>query len=614
MKKLITILICLFTLGVSSQMYVSPNAYVFSNNQFVYVTQEVELNAATSNFYLRNNSQLLQGVNGLGVNRGLGSLSVFQEGTVNNFQYNYWCSPVGVPSAANGNTSFGIARLNRPTTLTASAAATLTSSYDGVSSPLAISTRWIYTFTTSSTYAQWNAIAGASTITPGLGFTMKGTSGTDAVIADAIENVQNNIGSKQRYDFRGLPNDGLILNNVSLNNFTLVGNPYPSAIDLNMFLAGDNPGPDLLWGTVDDPIRNNLNINGTAYYWEQVVKDTHYIAGYEGGYGKYTPAGGYLRADIWSYNADGTQNLDLNPDGGAIDQDGTAFARRFSPIGQGFMVYGTAVGTVSMRNKFRTFVKEGVTSEFARVNNEFYSEIPNTNNTDYTLQIKGHAPQIRINCIVNENQGFIRTALGFADGYSRGFDSAADAQSTNDSAPYTFYHILEGSDKEFAMSFAPFNIDAVYPIGLRNSTQATFKIKAIDVMYGFDPNQMVYIHDKESGIYHNIKTGVFDITLPAGDNKTRFEITFKVSLSGEDFTSDDFQLFAGDNFLYIENGDFFEINSLKIYDVNGKLVLDKNNLGNNNHYRFDLNSFSTGIYIAKVRSGNKNLSLKLIKR
>ena len=37
----------------SAQMYVSPSSYVFVNDQFVYVTQDVNLDN-TGNFYLRN--------------------------------------------------------------------------------------------------------------------------------------------------------------------------------------------------------------------------------------------------------------------------------------------------------------------------------------------------------------------------------------------------------------------------------------------------------------------------------------------------------------------------------------------------------------------------------
>jgi len=178
-----------------AQMYVSPNSFVLVNDEFVYVSEEVNLDNQ-SNFFLRNQSQLLQATPSTSANVGLGNLSVYQEGTVNNFQYNYWCSPVGVPTASAGNNTFGVSRLHRPTGLTTSAAATILpfGNLDGVSNPLAIAQRWIHTFTTSSVYAQWNFIGAANTIAPGLGFTMKGTSGTDGLIADAADGVTNNAG------------------------------------------------------------------------------------------------------------------------------------------------------------------------------------------------------------------------------------------------------------------------------------------------------------------------------------------------------------------------------------------------------------------------------------
>ena len=147
MKRKILSFVAFFGLAsmANAQMYVSPGSYVFMNNQYMYVTQDVNIQG-TGNFYLRNTSQLLQGGTGAGANAGAGDLSVFQEGTVNNFQYNYWCSPVGAPLAAAGNNPFGITRLYRPTGLTASTAATIlpTSNYNGTSNPLAIAPYWIW--------------------------------------------------------------------------------------------------------------------------------------------------------------------------------------------------------------------------------------------------------------------------------------------------------------------------------------------------------------------------------------------------------------------------------------------------------------------------------------
>ena len=95
LKKSAFFLAILFHFQVNAQMYVSPNSFVFAKNQVVFVKNQVELNATTSNLYLRDNAQLVQGTTSTSANKGLGSLSVFQEGTTNNFQFNYWCSPVG---------------------------------------------------------------------------------------------------------------------------------------------------------------------------------------------------------------------------------------------------------------------------------------------------------------------------------------------------------------------------------------------------------------------------------------------------------------------------------------------------------------------------------------
>ncbi|NJM79583.1 MAG: hypothetical protein HC854_08195, partial [Flavobacterium sp.] len=82
-------------------------------------------------------------------------------------------------------------------------------------------------------------------VEPGLGFTMKGVSGSDITIAHPIsgslgDGVANNPSNNQRYDFRGKPNDGDISVTVGATagpnypNQTLAGNPYPSAINLNL--------------------------------------------------------------------------------------------------------------------------------------------------------------------------------------------------------------------------------------------------------------------------------------------------------------------------------------------------------------------------------------------
>lgn len=608
MKKIIlSLVIFLGCFTAFSQMYVSPNSYVFVNNQFVFVKQDLNLQN-NSNFYLRNNSQLLQGTSSNGANTGAGKLSIFQEGTVNNFQYNYWCSPVGNASATVGNEPFGITMLHRPTALTTSTAATIlpTSNYNGTSSPLAIAPYWIWRFITSTAYAQWSFVGASSIINPGEGFTMKGTSGTDATIADATENISNNSGSKQRYDFRGKANDGNMTVSVAPSKFSLVGNPYPSAIDLEMYLL--------------DPA-NAAVINGQAYFWEQVTVNTHILNQYQGGYGIYNPGTHiYTPAAFWTYDGSGNQT------GGIPIGSGTVFQRRFTPVGQGFMVMGKANGNVTMKNSFRIFKKEGAgnQSEFARTgevsstdvydpNSEFFPEIPNVAGTDYTQIKKGTAPYIRIHAMYN-NGGVRPTTIAFLDTATDGFDYGADGRSPSSEAA-EFYYILNDMPHEYVATAVQFNIEKRIPVGFRCTNQTNFKLQVKDVV-NFDPNQNVYLHDKETDIYYDIKNNMFDMTMPAGNNKSRYEITFiNSTLSTPSDEMESVFVVAQDNqndMLTLFNSEAKDITTLELYDVTGKLILKKQSLGTAPEYRFSTASYSTGVYIVKLAtSDNLSISKKI---
>ena len=116
MKKGFFLIMLIFSMFFANkllaQMFVSNNSYVFNNGALLYVKGNVELSGLNSNFYLRNEAQLLQGTTSTSSNKGIGKLSVFQEGTVNNYAYNYWCSPVGNASASLGNEDFGITMLS----------------------------------------------------------------------------------------------------------------------------------------------------------------------------------------------------------------------------------------------------------------------------------------------------------------------------------------------------------------------------------------------------------------------------------------------------------------------------------------------------------------------
>lgn len=603
-KTLLIVVGFLFQSNMNAQMFVSPNSYVFVNNEVVYIKQNLELNAANSNFYLRRDAQLLQGATGTGANKGVGSLSVFQEGSTNNFQFNYWCSPVGGNIATVGNSPFGITQLKDIVDLTTSNNPTILAmnNYNGTASPFAIAPYWINKLVASTGYSNWTQVGSSSTINAGEGFTMKGTSGTNLT---TVNGVQNNPTSQQRYDFRGKPNDGTIAISVSDQQFTLTGNPYPSAIDLSAFLT------------------DATNCTGIAYFWEQdKTVNSHYIADYKGGYGTFSPVsrlgtGIYVPATFYSYDGSGNE--------GTSTGTGGVYERRFSPVGQGFMIDGTANGTVEMKNSYRVFIKEGASnySQFnkstnknkTKINYDYLSRILPISGFDYTKVSIEPIPQIRFNTLMN-NQGVRQLALAFIPEATDGVDRAMDAMSSSDDSPADIYFVLE--DTEYVIDAVKFDVDKSIPIGFRNADQANYKITVKEIL-NFNEVENIYLHDKEANQYFDIKNDFHELTLPAGVNNTQFEITFKrnSSLGIKDLANESFVVYQNNSTknLTISNPLLMDLATCGLYDVAGKLIFTKKDLGVNSSYKFSTSGLGDGIYIVKLSTkDNLEVGKKIIIR
>ena len=603
MKKIFVLTFVLLSCIIESsfaQLYVRDN-YVYVADKYLYVQQDVNIQN-TGNLYLRNESQLLQAKTGGSANSGAGKLSVFQEGTVNNFAYNYWCSPVGNSITAVGNESFGITMLNQPSSAIASTPATMLSmsTNNGVANPLGISQGWIFKYLSSSLYSQWFGVYSASTLNPGEGFTMKGTAGTDATFTDA--GVTNNPGSKQRYDFRGRPNDGDITINLALGKRTLTGNPYPSAIDLRAFLLGAT------------------NSTGTAYFWEQdKTVNSHFIAAYQGGYGTYSPGAGpmgtYVPAVFYAYDPAGTQL-------GSVSL-GSNYERRFCPIGQGFMLEGGVTGTVTMRNSYRVYQKEGAAnfSQFERDGNSNYKltskedtflpEIPSVSGFDYTTVSTKPAPQIRINTLMN-NIAIRQSVLVFQNGATDGVDFGADAKSPDKTAEMDAYFVIDNS--EYVIDVVEFDINKRIPIGFKNAVPATFKLTVSEIL-NFDGAEHVYLHDKIADVYYEITNAEHEILMPAGLNNTQYELTFVDGLlSNPSFTAENLQVLQNNDFkaFTVLNPGLQSIKSIQLYDIAGKLILNNSGVGAMDKYQYPTSSYSDAIYIVKITTADNQVYNKKI--
>ncbi|WP_284651414.1 T9SS type A sorting domain-containing protein [Flavobacterium terrisoli] len=574
MKNLLYILLLSVSFASKAQLYVSSSSYIYNKGSLLYVKGAVELNGS-SNLYLRNGGQLLQGTTGTSVNKGTGKVSVYQEGTVNNYFYNYWCSPVGTASTTPGNEDFGISMLHVPTTNTASTEAVLDGgTLDGVSGTgtLTIASYWVWKFLSSAGYNQWFYSGPNTNISSGQGFTMKGTSGSDAT--NVGESTVNNIGSAQRYDFRGKPNDGNISVDVAANGFTLTGNPYPSALHVNAFLLD----------------AANSACDGVAYYWEQDKSvNSHVLMDYQGGYGTYSPIslasnGIYVPATYNTYNEDGTLNV-----AGASSQ--LSIERKFAPIGQGFMIKGVTDGTLTIKNEHRVFKKEGDYSQFHRQNNAMTS-------TDVV-----GIPQIRLNTIMN-NQYTSQIALALIPSATDGVDNGIDAKSpVADNIPNDVYFFL--ANEKYVIQGLNFDVDKRIAIGIKSTENSTFKFEVPQIL-NFDESQPIYLYDAEDDSYHDIKNGTYEVSLPTGIYNDRFQITFKDNSLNTTIAivPSDLVVYQDNSLqmLTISNPKLIEIKSVVLYDLSGKKIFNKSELPVQDSHQFSTSGLSNGVYLAEVFS------------
>lgn len=579
MKKLLFLISILGFAESQAQMFFSTGSSMYVGDQFVYVKQDVNLQN-NSTILLRRGGQLIQGTTGTSTNQGQGKLSVFQEGNVDNFEYNYWCSPIGNASAGSGNENFGVTMLNRPNGVSSSVPATilpmasLNSTTDNLDLPtsLSIAPRWVFRYLSGSNYSGWFTLptGNATVIEPGQGFTMKGTSGTDDFFSENA--VDNNPGAAQRYDFRGKPNDGNIPITVGLGKMTLTGNPYPSSINLRAFLLAQT------------------NCTGVAYFWEQDKNvNSHVLQNYQGGYGSYAAGSNlYLAPTFYGYNSSGTQ---LGWTG-----SGTNYPREFSPVGQGFMIEGTTNGTVTMSNTYRIFKREGVDTAFSR-----QSAPGNSNEAPEDYVGSEVTPHIKLN-IWLDDYAIRQLLLSFSpvatDGVDRAWDAKSGGGGTSDS-----YFPMEGN--EYSIAAVNFDINKKVPIAFKNAANQNFKI-TVAGMVNFSDAEHVYLHDKVTDEYHEISGSTYEFSAPTGNDLTRYEITFvSNSLGVPTLDQNAFEVVQNNDMqqLQISNPQLIDIKSCSLYDMTGRLIFSKTKLNTEASYSFSTAGLSDGVYIVKIVSG-----------
>ncbi|MDD7884688.1 LamG-like jellyroll fold domain-containing protein [Flavivirga sp. 57AJ16] len=551
-------------------------------------TWYLELNGTLD---LEDDCQLIQTVNSDLVTSATGKLLRRQEGTSNVYRYNYWGSPVGamgVTSLTDNNASTNNTN-NTPYSLNmikdeAGINFSFTSAYDEVGK---ISTYWIYTYKNAMTYWDWAFLSPNTPLESGVGYIHKGT---------------GNAGIEQQYIFEGKPNNGTILVNVtdvggpgSVTSVSkteyLLGNPYPSALDIHKFID-DNAGV----------------IDGTLQLWQQWAGDSHYLDQYKGGYAQVNKLG-----SVRAYQFVGFYGAHNG------SQDGTITPSRYLPVGQGFITEIVADGQVEFNNDQRIFIKESeADGTYDNGSTFFKSSNTKSKKGKISKESEAQSGMQKIRIEFNSTSGpktRRELLLGFSetttDGFDYGYDAECDESTNND-----FNLNLEGKNMNM-QAYGPITVDKVIPLNFKSSGDNAFEIRMTEAE-SLDEDQAIYLRDNLTGNYFELTTEeVYGFSSEQGKFNKRFEIVFQnesKTLSAEEAT-------FTENYIYYQNrtNTLFakklssQVKKLALINMRGQTVLEAENVPTEsleNGFKFD--NMATGAYIVCLRTEKNEVLTKKI--
>jgi hypothetical protein len=436
----------------------------------------------------------------------------------------------------------------------------------------------------------WSWVSGTTVMQPGVGY--------GATLTEFAYNIAPGGASKQitLAPFVGLFNNGvydvpIYRNDSELNdnNWNMIGNPYPSAIDVDLFLAANT---NIETNTVTNPARA---IDGAIYLWSQD-----------------TPP---------SPIANGNQGSNFSDSDFAIINGTTAIAggdnivpNRFIPSGQAFFVNmsNSAPATLVSGDVFTTDVTFSNSMRVANTsaNSQFFKNSSSKNNA---------VPNKLWVNLTSDQGAFNQTAIAYVAGATDN-DDGAYFDAPRPSAVVTasiLYSQIEGSDTKFAIqgkSASSINMAEVISLGFKTNTDAsTLLTLSIDHLQGdFLSTNTIYLKDNLLNKVHNLTDADYTFTSEVGEFNQRFEIVFNANaLSVNDITADANSLKIvdlADDQVQFSTSNGLSIKNVKIYDLLGRQLYNLN--GNRSVEVYSLSNLSNTVYIAKVELSNGALVTK----
>ncbi len=372
------------------------------------------------------------------------------------------------------------------------------------------------------------------------------------------------------------------------NNWNFIGNPYPSAIDINKFLMAN---ASINQSVSDSPI------DGAIYLWSHNTPADSNANGNE--------ANNYAQSDYAIINGS-----DEVAGGDAVTPS------RYIPSGQGFFI--------SMSNAAASSPAGGdIRTTDVEFNNDMRVRGINQNDQFFRTQSDVVTNKLRLN-LTSDNGIFNQISVVYIDGATNEDDGmyfdAPKNLSTGASA--VIYSTIESTEKKFAIqgkSPSSLNLDEVIPLGFYTSIDiATIYTLSIAQIQGDFMNlNTVYLKDNLLNQTHDLSNSDYTFTSEIGEFNSRFEIVFTpetLGINGDEISNNDLSI------IELNNGNVkfsveksLKIQRIEILDLLGRALYDIKT--DNPTLIIELSNMSHAAYLAKVHLSNgQTIVKKALKR
>lgn len=519
-------------LGLNLTIQNNANLTVTTNNDLT-ITDWININTS-GDLILQNSASLLQINND--VNQG--TMHMTRTANIRKLDYVYWSSPVS---------NFNLNNVSPGTT--------------------GYKYKWIPTIP-SNTNGFGNWTGANENMVLGKGYIVRGPDNFTSTITpfNAV--------------FAGTPNNGTLTTPITRggyvganytaasgtlateydDNWNLIGNPYPSAINAIDFLT------------------LNTNINGFINIWTHGTLPNS--ANADPFYNDY--AYNYTSADYITYNSSGAST-------------GPGTFGGFIGAGQGFFV---------LMNNLATSATENITFNNTMRSNSFdNSQFFRSSNESGSIWVD----------LIESNGNSVRSLIAYKEGATNFKDRLFDAIGS-EKLNFNIFSTIGNEIMKIQGRTLPFDSDDRVPLGIKvpQSGNYTIGIGAVDGFFT-NENQEIYLEDMENNTIHNLRETPYNFSSNAGNFSNRFVIRYtNETLSNDDLIADEANLWVISSDALTVKSTKNTIQSVRVFDVLGRHLAYYPNV---NSYEVPLTSIhknNTGLLIQVTLTNGTIINKKAI--